>query len=488
MTKLWARHRSITKTLRLTSHTVASMLSWFSETEPPATPLVLDLEIDDKRTFTSLERFTGKLTIKALENTSFDKLEIKLTGTSRTYGRRVVPQAPSARTVTTAHRFLELTQPDLIFHIPEDRSFKRGCLYEFPFEFAIPGRMLPSTCRHEVASLLVHTCHISMPPSFGDHELADVTDYAPKHASVKYRVVANIKKISETGECGEIASASKPLRFMPKKRAEEPDVGNWEVSRLSRAEMSISKLWTKPSGKLTITSTQSTPFVLKDFRKSVWRSELSGRMKINLVFWPANDQAGPPAQIDLNAFLRTTTVSAVSPLTQLPSDDPWFGPQIDRHTAPSIILSPQLIENIEWVRGPYERTQLHEDCPSYTASPVDERPQNMTSKLCYSTQITISLDATSTSSLVPTFHSCLITRGYALDLRLSLPGSAVGLSPAMRLGTPVRVMLEPAAVRRDSAVSQEEALRMNLGYDLMCEDLGMADPEGPPPGYQRTSL
>jgi hypothetical protein len=169
------------------------MLSWFTETASPTVPLILDLKIDHKRAFTSLEHFTGRLTIKALVDTSFDNLEIKLTGTSRTYGRRVVPQAPNARTVTTAHRFLELTQPDLLLRIPENRSFKQGCIYELPFEFAIPDRMLPNTCRHVVASPLVHTCHTSMPPSFGDHELADVTDYAPKHASVKYRVVANVR-------------------------------------------------------------------------------------------------------------------------------------------------------------------------------------------------------------------------------------------------------------------------------------------------------
>jgi hypothetical protein len=58
----------------------------------------------------------------------------------------------------------------------------------------------------------------------------------------------------------------------------------------------------------------------------------------------------------------------------------------------------------------------------------------------------------------------------------------------MRLEIPVKVMLEAAAVRRDGAVSQKEALGLNLGYDSMCEGLGMADPDGPPPGYQRTSL
>ncbi|GAB7323816.1 hypothetical protein MBLNU13_g07263t1 [Cladosporium sp. NU13] len=326
-----------------------------------------------------------------------------------------------------------------------------------------------------------------MPPSFGDHELADATDHAPKHASVKYRVVANVQEISETGKCNEIASVSEPIRFMPKEQAGEPDVGAWEPARLSQAEMSVGKLWTRPSGKLAVTSIQTTPFVLKDFRKSVWRSELSGRVKIDLVFWPANDEAKPPGQINLNAFLRTTTVSAVSPLTQLPSDGPWFGPQIDRHAAPSIILCPRLIENIEWVQDSQESTQMSGHCSTYEACPAYATPQNMTSKLCYSAQITISLGATSTGLLVPTFHSCLITRRYDLDLRLSLPGSAVGLGPAMRLGISVKVVLEAATVRRDSAAPHEEASDLELGYDLMCEDLGMADPEGPPPGYQRTS-
>jgi hypothetical protein len=464
------------------------MLSWLTETASPAASLILDLKIDNKRAFASLEHFTGKLTIKALVDTKFDKLEIKLTGTSGTYGRRVVQQAPNARTVTTAHRFLELTQPDLLLRTSENRSFKQGCIYKIPFEFAIPDHMLPTTCRHVVASPLVHTCHISMPPSFGDHELADVTDYAPKHASIKYRVVGTVHQISETGGCSEIASASEPICFMPKERAVEPDVGAWEPARLSQAEMFISKLWTKPSGKLAVTSTQPTLFVLKDFRKSVWRSELSGRVKINLVFWPANNEAKPPGQIDFNAFLRTTTVSAVSPLTQLPSNDPWFGPQIDRHTAPSIILSPRQIEDIEWVQGSPENAQVDEDCASYDAPPAYETPRVMAPKLCYSAQIMISLDATSTSLLVPTFHSCLITRAYDLDLKVSLPGPTIGMGPAMQIRLPVRVICAAAFARRDSAVLLEEALGDELGHDPMCEDLGIADPEGPPPGYQRTSM
>jgi len=469
------------------SASIANMLSWFTETASPTATLELGIKIDDKRSFTSLEHFTGELAIKALADTSFDKLEIKLTGASRTYGRRVVPQAPSERTVTTAHRFLELVQPDLHFHIPENQSFKEGCIYEFPFEFAIPDRMLPHTCRHVVASPLVHTCHTTMPPSFGDHELADVTDYAPKHASIRYRVVASVQKTSEAGDCNDIASASEPIRFMPKERVGELDVEGWEPARLSQAEMSTSKLWTKPSGKLAVSSTQATRFVLKDFRKSVWRSQLSGCVKINLVYYPAHNGEKPPEQIDLSAFLRTKTVSAVSPLTQLPSDDPWFGPQVDEHNAPSIILSPHPIETIEWVQGPHEATQSDKDFPAYEAPPAYTTSQNMASKLCYSAQIKVSLDASSAFLLVPTFHSCLITRAYNLDMKLSLPGSAMGLGPAMQIRLPVQVVSEAAGTRRDSAMCQKEVTGSELGCDLMCEDLGMTDPEGPPPGYQRTS-
>ena len=473
--------------LTLDTFTIASMLSWFSETPSPASPLKLDLKIDDKRAFKSLERFTGTLTIKALVDTNFDKLDIKLTGTSRTYGRRVVPQAPSARTVTTAHRFLELTQPDVLLDFPEPSFFAAGRIYKLQFEFAVPDRMLPATCRHAVASPCVHTLHTLMPPSFGDHELGDVTDYAPRHASIKYRVVAEIRHISDAGEHGVIASASEPIRFMPKERVEALCMRDWDPARMSQAEMSLSRLWTKPSGKLAVASIQSTPFVSKDFHSSIWRSELSGCVKINLNFYPAHNEAKPPRQIDFSALLRTNTFSAVSPLTQLPSDDPWYGPEMDKHTAPSIILSPQVMENIEWVQGPPETTRPDEDIAFYEAPPAYAMPQNNDSTLCYSAQVTASLGAASAFLIVPTFHSCLITRAYDLDLRLSLPGSAIGLGPAMRIKLPVQVVPEAAALRRDSAMDQEEALGSVLGCDPTCEDLGMTTHQGPPPGYQYSS-
>lgn len=480
-----ARQKVLKASCELLSHIIASMLSWLLETRSPPTPLVLDLAIDEKRAFTSLERFTGRLTIKALVDTSFDELDLKLIGTSRTYGRRVVPQAPSARTVTTAHRFLELTQPDVLSNLPESRLFKAGCIYEIPFEFAVPDRMLPATCRHPVANADVHLFHTSMPPSFGDHKLSEGSDYAPRNASVKYRIVAKVERKSETGEHSEIASSSEPIRFIPMGRARSLSIANWSPARSIQATISLRKLWAIPSGKLVAKSMQTTPFVVKDSSSSLWLSRVSGFVKINLSFHPIHDGAQPPGQINLNAILRSKTISAVSPLEQLPSDDPWSGPRIDKHTAPSVILTPQATESIEWVRGIRETTD-GVSCPSYEYPPAYTASRNAPSSFCYSATITVSLDSTLAFLLAPTFHACLITRMYDLDLRLSVPGSSLGLGSAMRLTLPVQVILEGAAKRCDSAVVQKDALGSDLGFDLMCETLGSTDSQGPPPDYRRT--
>lgn len=471
-----------TQLLRLSTHILVNMLSWCTRESSPAASLALELEIDNKRTFTTLERFTGKLTIRAQVDTSFDKLDIKLVGISRTFGRRVVPQAPSARTVTTAHRFLELTQPDALFGFPEHRRFRAGRVYELPFEFAIPDRMLPSTCRHAVASPCVHRLHTSMPPSFGDNEVGEATDYAPRHTSIKYRVVASVESTESATNC-QIASCSEGICFKPSSEAFAPFVGAWEPALRLGKEMSLKKLWTRSSGNLIVTSIQASPFLIKDVNSVVWRSELSGSIKIKLKFYPAYDGAEPPKQIDLSSILRTKTTSAVSPLPQLPSEDPWQGPEVDQHTAPSVILSPQAIGGIEWIQDPEKVDQNDEECPSYEAASSGESSRNGSLRHCYSAQIMASFDAAIGFSLVRTFHSCLISRAYEVELKLSVSGSANIFSPAMRLTHPVRIVPEEAATRRDSVVIQEGNSVSGLGWDWSYDGPKVIDSEDPPPGY-----
>jgi hypothetical protein len=432
--------------------TCYKMFSWLKQPLRPAAALTLNIEVDDQRTFTTRERITGRLTIKPVVDTPLDKLEIKLQGISRAYGRRIVPHAPNARTVTTAHRFLELTQPDLAHCSPEDKVFRSGRQYIFPFEFVIPDRMLPATCRHAVESPGIHELHTSMPPSFGDQQPGEATDYAPRKASVKYCIIARAYKSGEpTGHSKEIllACGSKRIRFVPSDVVPTPvpihidQVGGY---------MPLRQLWAKRLGNLTVTSMQAPTFQIRKVHSGMWHSGLSGQVKLELLFIPASNGAKPPEQVELSGIFRTETSSAVSPLSQLPSTDPWLGPELDRHTAPSVILSSRAIGNISWKRISAAHTESDEKCPSYEVSPSFRAPKSPHSNPQYSAEIVVSLTAAIGFSLVPIFHSCLISRTYSIDLRLSTRMLTFGSFSAMRLKVPVVVAYEPTDVRRDSTM------------------------------------
>lgn len=435
------------------------MFSWFKEaSSSSAAPLILDLEIDNNRTFTTFECFKGTLTVKASADTIFDRLDIRLIGTSRTYGRRVVPQAPNARTVTTAHRFLELNQPDLHLHFPDNKTFKAGCTYKFPFEFAIPDRMLPATCRHVVNSPCVHDFHTTMPPSFGDREFGSIVDYAPRRASIKYRVDARIQRASESGEYCDISTCSEGLRFVPAHAAIASRVEAWNPPRYEQEGISLRKLWTKHSGSLVVTSARLSPFQVEEIHTSIWCGDLHGNAQMSIEFHPAYEGAKPPIKIDLGAILRTETVSAVLPLPQLPSEDIWSGPEMDRHSSPSVVLSCHALGDIEWIPQTPDTVQSPDQCPTYESSEcATGDPPNSYSTTYYSARIEATFSAKIGFSIAPTFHSCLVSRMYRVEMRLGVRGSVSEFAPAVRLKLPVQVVRQQAVIRRDSALEEKIA-------------------------------
>lgn len=470
------------------------MFSWFKEASATPAPLVLSLEVDEERTFTGLDRITGKLTVRPLADTQFDSLDIKLLGISRTYGRRVVPQAPNARTVRTAHRFLELSQPDVTLSFPEDQIFRAGCAYDFPFQFVVPDRMLPATCRHPVLSPHVHQLHTAMPPSFGDREYHQWPDYAPRHATISYHIVAEARRFGspdEDPQIGLIGNSSKRIQFMPTTEAPAPTNDAWMDARSIWESVASKKFWAKPRGKLAVTSVHCTPFWIREPQSEMWSGHLSGRIRVRIAFHPACRDTKPPPQIKLNGILRSVTTSAVRPLPQLPSDDLWQGPELDRHTAPSIILSSRT-DHITWSLYQQHPTAHFSGLPGYDALPFDSSAQPMHRNLYYSTEIETSMSAAIACSLVPTFDSCLVSRSYSIELTISMQSPAIASTPAVNLTVPVQLVRDQETWRRDSTVassdSDEDSQRSQLLEELQQPMRGSSrtsDPFDAPPRYER---
>jgi hypothetical protein len=98
-----------------------------------------------------------------------------------------------------------------------------------------------------------------------------------------------------------------------------------------------------------------------------------------------------------------------------------------------------------------------------------------------------SLDAAIGFSLVPTFHSCLISRAYEVSLRVSVPDPATVFTPAIRLTLPVQIITEEPAMRRDSAMSCQSGSGLVLDWIMACEEPEMTNSRGPPPQYESFS-
>ena len=102
-----------------------------------------------------------------------------------------------------------------------------------------------------------------------------------------------------------------------------------------------------------------------------------------------------------------------------------------------------------------------------TAS-VPEASQNYAGKHFWTAHILVPLSLPKNRSFVPTFHSCIVSRTYTLELSLtySTPGTKVS-SPHMTLRTPIQVSSEgnPDSV---PLISDQEAAaiarRESLGY------------------------
>jgi len=85
----------------------------------------------------------------------------------------------------------------------------------------------------------------------------------------------------------------------------------------------------------------------------------------------------------------------------------------------------------------------------------------------YTATILVPITLPSNKSFVPTFHSCIISRVYSLDLRLGLH-SVTLMAPSLDVEVPIQVSVAPSpeAQRRASLVEQQEAMDETDADDL----------------------
>lgn len=243
--------------------------------------------------------------------------------------------------------------------------------------------------------------HLQLLPSMGDAvtsghggKLRD--DFTEKMAKVSYAIRVTMREYKPDGKIATLAEKTKKVRVKPIYERRRTLLSGCENTdyRL-RNERTIRKRgFGEALGELTMEAQNPYSLHLEDTRAATYDT-LSGQARAFLRFDPAKMDSPPPDLSSLKSELRIVTFYATTPRSQFPCRD-----QAQRDTSMdfSSVTLPLASRSVS--SGLWTKHEEQGGKPFYTAN----------------LQIPIELPASKT--FVPTFHSCLISRVYRLDLSI----------------------------------------------------------------------
>ena len=434
---------------------------------------VIEITLNDEQghafcpTYTTLEPIQGEVTIATSSDMSFDGLYITFEGSTKTYVE-TANSSPTKDRTKACHTFLRLVQPmDGNTAFLKPRVIEAGKSYKFPFNFNVPEQLLPQSCKHPKAEGFPETTHLRLPPSLGDPMVAAVgkslmDDMAPDMGSVAYSIQCRMTGGKGTsGKLRVLAEASKKLRIIPAVPEDPPmtaESGLNDDYKL-RKEKTIKKGFLKPKlGRLVIQSAQPTSLRLPPVRSNT-EASVTTMATVNVRFDPADESCQPPRLNNLQAKLKVATYYATLPMRSLPthSNDFRFS-SIQGLYVETLNLSSRCLGNQQWEKCEGASSGRRDSGWSRPKADIPEPSSTYKGGSFYIASIVVPISLPKSNRVfVPTFHSCILSRVYAIDLFLSIqPPSTAVTSPVLHLKIPVQISSEgnPNAL---PAISAEEA-------------------------------
>ena len=447
--------------------------------------IVLDGAEDFVHSYSTFDEIKGNVILKFEKDTAIDDISITFEGVSLTYVEKVATTAPTTGRTTGRHHFLKLLQPVGAEDLPENRIAKAGTTYSIPFTFVVPDRLLPQICSHTTQSGEVTRAHLQLPPSLGDAAVAGdgqklYDDLAPDMSKVLYSIRVRMAKRNPVGQHVELTSKSLKIRIVPGKDEEPPiHVETGEADYAMRKEKSVRKGLFKLGKVGRIVAETSQPPSLR-VPHPTKRSEtpVTTMTTISLRFDPGEVDTQPPPLSSCTTKLRSYTFFGAAPYKTLPeasAQDNWSS--LHGLYPDTVELSSRNLSTVTWtkhesdgansdlmrrpstfsdlsVRSIPEATETYSKGPFWTASVL----------------VPISLPTNSRKTFVPSFHSCIISRSYTLELNISYssPGTSVG-SSSIVLKSPIQISSEggkpPEGVEETEAALAAEIERQFYEFE-----------------------
>jgi len=465
--------------------------------------VVLDGKDEFVRTYSTFDQIKGHVQLNFAKDTLIDDLNIVFEGQAQTFVERIAAASATSGRTTGRHVFLRVQQPISSESLPENMLAKANATYIIPFTFVVPNRLLPYVCSHNVENDEVRKAHLRLPPSIGDPLLSGagnvlMDDLSPEMAKVCYSIKAKVGKVSPaTGRLLDVEEKIARLRIVSTREEEPPlPIGEESTSYVLRKEKNVRKgvfKVGKKLGRLTAEVAQPRSLRLPALR-STHNLPVTTMAAVTLRFDPATQQEQPPQMANLSAKLRVYTffgAAAYKMIPELSRRDIWS--TVHGMYPETVTLSCRNIGSVTWTKHNPENSKR---MSSGDGDELKRRESNFSTESSTSSNssssipgassaydssspfytakvlVPISLPHTATSGdtnqtttkspvslnrnskrivFVPTFHSCIVSRTYALELGLSFhPASSSGTSSntlshsSLTLRTPIQISQEGA--------------------------------------------
>lgn len=465
--------------------------------------IVLDGKDEFIRTYSTYDKIQGHVALCFDKDTLIGDMIICFEGIAQTYIEKMAAASPTVGRTTGKHTFLRILQPITQESIPDDNLAKANQTYRIPFTFVVPDRLLPYICSHKVEHDEVKKAHLHLPPSIGDPMLAGegnilMDDLAPDMAKISYSIRVRIGKASpSTGKLVDIDEKISRVRIVPAQEEQPPmsvieDNASYSLRKEKNVRKGVFKIG-KKLGRLTAEVAQPRSLRQKA-PSSQSREPVTTMASVKLRFDPASEQEQPPQMANSSAKLRVYTffgAAAYRSLPEVSKFDNWS--TVHGMYPQSVNLSSRNIGSVVWTRHdagarhrsvasgstlsrrdssystnssnssvssdsvPAASSAYDASLPFYTAKvlvPVslpqytetDEAPTSPISP----SQRKPSLSLNNKKIIyTPSFHTCIISRIYTLELGLSFKavnssGSTAGSigASSLTLRTPIQISQE----------------------------------------------
>ncbi|KAM3509011.1 hypothetical protein MY11210_006506 [Beauveria gryllotalpidicola] len=393
--------------------------------------------------YTTGASITGAAVIRVPRDTPFDRVVIQFAGVAatRNYMMPEIDQVlhhfllldmpPDSKTATT-------TTPPLL---PSDRILRAGRTYTLPFYFVVPERLPLGACSHRCEHPSVREHHLRLPPStrtWGDRD-----DASPETARVQYCVSASVLQRSVFApEPVSVLRGYHPVNVLPVHAEDAPlDVGRGGDKgaeyKLTSSKVLRKSLVSRKMGTVAVEAAQPRAVVISSDARHVSPT----RIALKLAFFPtarvdggvssSSLSSSPPGAGSEEALLPTVHSITAKLVAKTYYNTSHMGafPDRDRRNelnfgASMYYTDTSRTTDVQFDRDEGWRVQNRADQSSAWAMALDAGFQ---------------LPVDRKKMLLPTFHSCLLSRTYILRLVLSIGPGRITIA----LSVPLQVIVEP---------------------------------------------